>query len=72
MLPRALNELWEGMEENRRITLGMLAVVDPRSAEFPHPFFGNLNLYEWPHRIVLDHERQHHPQLEKVLRSLGK
>jgi len=47
MLPRALYELWEGMEEN-------------------------LNLYEWPHRIVLDHERQHHPQLEKVLRSLGK
>ena len=31
MLPRALNELWEGMEENRRITLGMLAVVDKRT-----------------------------------------
>lgn len=56
--------------QETRITLEMLANVDPRSAEFPHPFFGSLNLYEWPQRIILDHERQHHPQIEKVLRSL--
>ncbi len=58
--------------EATRVSLGMLAGVDPRGAEFPHPFFGNMNLYEWPHRIILDHERQHHPQIETVLRSLGK
>ncbi len=58
--------------EATRVSLQMLAAVDPRSLEFPHPFFGNMNLYEWPHRIILDHERQHHPQIEKVLRSLGK
>lgn len=55
-----------------RVSLEMLAGVDPRSVEFPHPFFGNMNLYEWPHRIILDHERLHHPQIEMVLRSLGK
>lgn len=116
MLPRKLQELWDGMEENRRITLGMvsglsrermteapevahpkgsygkeeilglaaqvreatresltmLAGSDPRSVEFPHPFFGSMNLYEWPHRIIREHENQHHPQIERILRSRGK
>ena len=34
MLPRKLLELWEGMEENRRITLGMVAGLS--DAEFVH------------------------------------
>lgn len=119
MLPRKLQELWDGMEENRKITLGMvsglseaafvrreegewsvseilehlviaetgssklirkatretltmLAGSDPRSVEFPHPFFGSMNLYEWPHRIIREHEHQHHPQIERILRSRGK
>ena len=58
--------------EATRASLEMLAGVDPRSGEFPHPFFGNMNLYEWPHRIIREHERQHHPQIEEVLRRLGK
>jgi len=58
--------------EATRASLEMLAGADPRSAEFPHPFFGSMNLYEWPHRIIREHERQHHPQIEKILRSLGK
>ena len=58
--------------EATRASLEMLAGVDPRSVEFPHPFFGNMNLYEWPHRIIREHERQHHPQIEEVLRRLGK
>jgi hypothetical protein len=57
--------------EATHASLSMLAGVDPRSVEFPHPYFGNMNLYEWPHRIIRDHERQHHPQIEKVLRNLG-
>jgi hypothetical protein len=57
--------------EATRFSLEMLAGVDPRSVEFPHPFFGNMNLYEWPHRIIREHERQHHPQIEGVLRRLG-
>ncbi|HBX42346.1 MAG TPA: hypothetical protein DEH27_00350 [Deltaproteobacteria bacterium] len=58
--------------EATRDSLGMLAGADPRSAEFPHPFFGSMNLYEWPHRIIREHERQHHPQIERILRNLGK
>ena len=58
--------------EATRTSLEMLAGVDPRSAEFPHPFFGSMNLYEWPHRIIREHERQHHPQIERILRRLGK
>jgi len=54
-----------------RLSLEMLAGVDPRSAEFPHPLFGNLNLYEWPSLLVLGHERQHRLQIEKILRKLA-
>jgi hypothetical protein len=53
-----------------RVSLEMLAGADPRAAEFPHVLFGNLNLYEWPCIIVLGHERQHHPQIEAILRKL--
>ena len=109
-LPGKVRELWEGMEENRRITLGMiadlpedafvrrdegswsiaeilelaastrevtrasigmLAGADPRSVEFPHPFFGSMNLYEWPCWIILEHEREHHPQIREIVRKLG-
>lgn len=58
--------------EATRVSLEMLAGADPRSAEFPHPFFGSMNLYEWPYRFILEHERQHHPQIERILRRLEK
>lgn len=54
-----------------RVSLEMLAGADPRSAEFPHLLFGSLNLYEWPCFLVLGHERQHHAQIEKILRKLA-
>ena len=38
--------------EATRDSLTMLAGADPRSVEFPHPFFGSMNLYEWPRRII--------------------
>lgn len=53
-----------------RTSLEMLAQVDPRAAEFPHAVFGDLNLYEWPFLIVLGHERQHHRQIEGILRKI--
>jgi len=62
----------EQTREATHASLAMLAVADPRSVEFPHPYFGNMNLYEWPHRIIREHERQHHPQIERILRNLGK
>jgi hypothetical protein len=46
-----------------RETIGMLAAVDPRSAEFPHARFGPLDLYEWLAIVILEHERAHRPQL---------
>ncbi len=58
--------------EATRDSLTMLSGVDPRSVEFPHPFFGSMNLYEWPFRIIVEHERQHHPQIERAVRNLGK
>ncbi len=64
--------LAERARDATRVSFEMLAKADPRSAEFPHPFFGDMNLYEWPHRIILDHERQHRPQIEGILRRLGK
>ena len=57
--------------EATRLSLGMLAGVDPRSLEFPHPFFGSMNLYEWLCRIVLEHERPHHPQIREIVRKHG-
>jgi hypothetical protein len=60
------------VREAPRESLSMLSGVDPRSVEFPHPFFGGMNLYEWPRRINVDHERQHHAQIERILRSLEK
>lgn len=57
--------------EATRVSLGLLAEVDPRSLEYPHPFFGGMNLYEWLCRIVLEHERQHHPQIREIVRKLG-
>ena len=53
-----------------RVSLEMLAGADPGSAEFPHPLFGNLNLYEWPSILVLGHERQHHLQIEAIVRKI--
>lgn len=57
--------------EATRVSLEMLAGVDPRSLEYPHPFFGSMNLYEWLCRIVLEHERQHHPQIREIVQQLG-
>jgi hypothetical protein len=53
-----------------RVSLEMLAGADPRGVEFPHILFGNLNLYEWPCILVLGHERQHHPQIEALVRKI--
>lgn len=58
--------------EQTRVSLEMLAGVDPRSAAFPHPFFGSLDLLQWPSVIVLGHEREHHRQLRGILSALGK
>jgi uncharacterized damage-inducible protein DinB len=55
-----------------RVSLEMLAGADPRAAKFPHPSFGDLDLYEWPCLLVLEHEKQHHGQIAGILRKLGR
>jgi hypothetical protein len=55
-----------------RVSLELLAGADPRAVEFPHLLFGDINLYEWPCLIVLEHEKQHHAQIAEILRKLGR
>jgi hypothetical protein len=54
------------------MSIEALAGADPRAAEFPHPLFGSLNLFEWPYLIILQHERQHHAQIVDILRKRGR
>ena len=53
-------------------SLAMLAGVDPRGAEFPHPRFGAINLYEWPALSIRSHEHDHQLQIAGILRAPGK
>lgn len=53
--------------EQTAASFAILATVDPRAISFPHPLFGDLNLYEWPVVNVLMHERDHQGQLRKGL-----
>lgn len=64
--PPGKEELLGNARETREQTsasFAMLASVDPRAATFPHPLFGELNLYEWPAVTILAHERDHQAQL---------
>ena len=56
--------------EQTAASIAMLATVDPRAATFPHPLFGDLNLYEWPVVTVMLHERDHQAQIRKLLPRL--
>lgn len=49
------------------ISVEMMAAADPRSGTFPHPAFGDMNLYEWAFIILLMHERQHHAQIARII-----
>jgi len=53
-------------------SLAMLAGADPRGAEFPHPLFGPINLYEWPALTIRSHEQDHQLQIAGILRARGK
>lgn len=49
--------------EQTLLSLEMLSGADPRSADFPHPVFGRMNLYEWLYLIVWMHGRVHLAQI---------
>lgn len=53
-------------------SLELLAPFDPTAAAFPHPVFGEIDLYEWIALIIVGHERMHHDQLRKIVRAVGK
>jgi uncharacterized damage-inducible protein DinB len=60
------------LEESHRAIHNLLpriTAVDARNTAFPHPFFGNLNLYEWLAFIGL-HETRHLRQIENVLNEI--
>jgi len=56
--------------EQTAASFSMLAAVDPRAARFPHPLYGELDLYEWPAVTILMHERDHLDQLRELLEHL--
>jgi len=71
--PPGKNELLALARETREQTaasFAILATVDPRAVTFPHPLFGDLNLYEWPVVNVLLHEQGHQDQIRTVLARL--
>ncbi len=72
---RAKGDVLAALAECRARTLeslAMLAGADPRAAEFPHPMFGPINLYEWPALTIGSHERDHQAQIAGNHRELGK
>lgn len=72
-LPPGKEELLKQARETREqtaISFAMLAAVDPRAATFPHPLFGELDLYEWPAANILAHERDHQAQIRMLLSRL--
>lgn len=57
------------LDENRRALNELrprIEAADSSDAKFPHPFFGDLNLYEWLVMVGL-HERRHLQQIERIL-----
>ena len=71
--PPGRDELLRLARETRERTaesLSVLAAVDPRAARFPHPLYGELDLYEWPSVTILMHERDHQKQLRELLDHL--
>ncbi|MGI8556072.1 MAG: DinB family protein [Pyrinomonadaceae bacterium] len=57
------------LDENRRALNNFrprIEAVDLSNATFPHPFLGDLNLYEWLIMTGL-HERRHLRQIENIL-----
>ena len=57
------------LDENRLALTELrprIEAVDSSNAKFPHPFFGDINLYQWLALAGL-HEYRHLRQIEKVL-----
>ena len=56
--------------EQTAASFALLATVDPRAVTFPHPLFGDIDLYEWPVVAVLMHEQGHQDQIRTLLARL--
>lgn len=68
---RSIEESFRKFDENRRALDEMrsrIEAVDSSNTAFPHPFFGNMNLYEWLALIPM-HEARHLKQIEAILRE---
>jgi hypothetical protein len=72
---RSRDEILAAAKEAREQTLRsleMMAGADPRAATFPHPLFGDIDLFHWAWFILLEHERIHHGQIAGILEKLGR
>ena len=66
---QSISESLAKMDENRRALSELrprLETVNVSGATFPHPFFGDLNAYQWLAMVGL-HERRHLAQIERIL-----
>jgi hypothetical protein len=59
------------LDENRRLLNELrprIEMTDSSNTAFPHPFFGNINLYQWLVMIGM-HEARHLKQIEGILQA---
>ena len=68
---QSLEESYAKLDENRRALAELrprIETTDVSAPKFPHPFFGNLNLYQWL-AVVAMHEARHLRQIETILQE---
>jgi len=65
----ALSRL-EASRERLVVTVEELSAFDLSSLRFPHPFFGELDAYQWL-LVTGWHERRHTKQIERIRASAG-
>lgn len=68
---QSISESLAKLDENRRDLKQLrerIEAVDSSNTAFPHPFFGNLNLYQWLAMLGM-HEARHLQQIEAILEA---
>ena len=66
---QSVTESLTRLDENRRQLNELrsrIEAVDSSRTAFPHPFFGDINLYQWLVMLGM-HERRHLEQIEAIL-----
>lgn len=68
---RNIEESFARLDENRRALNDLrprIEAADVSAPKFPHPFFGDLNLYQWLAMVGM-HEARHLRQIEQIVQE---